>query len=61
MSELKPCPFCGGEAQCITEYCKEVELLVSKVNCTRCGIKTPYQHYANEAIDLWNRRVSDDT
>ena len=60
MSKLKPCPFCGGKAQNITEYHEDIRLFLSYVNCTNCGMWTGFQHYQNEAIEIWNRRVSDE-
>ena len=53
--ELKPCPFCGGEAEivtnnfcCVSVSCKEEE----------CRGYAKYLHYRNneKAITAWNRR-----
>jgi Lar family restriction alleviation protein len=63
MSELKPCPFCGGGidergGQC--NYAKET--MVLDLKCMSCGtifkfkskwVTNPYK----EAIEAWNRRV----
>ena len=65
MAELKPCPFCGGEAK--THVCAELDNEVLKiiygdkigVHCGKCGIATlPFTTEA-EAIDAWNRRTED--
>ena len=68
--ELKPCPFCGGEARAtIAPFAG-----VAFVECKRCsammgryhkGGKTDHDgfwtHFASkeEAIEAWNRRVDD--
>lgn len=71
--ELKPCPFCGGEAH-MTEasYTKSGELAQTSiqigwsqtyatyaVSCERCdiGMTNPYLN-ANAAIAAWNRRAN---
>lgn len=53
MSELLPCPFCGGEA----EICRHA--LVSWVRCKKCGVDTPAALPQDEqlAIDFWNTRA----
>ena len=65
MTELKPCPFCGGEidergGQC--NYGKRIMTLDLK--CDKCGtifkfksnwLVNPY----SEAIEAWNRREND--
>lgn len=53
MPELKPCPFCGGEANYqgfeLNNYC---------VYCRRCGSSTrKYYATKEEASEAWNRRV----
>lgn len=57
MSELKPCPFCGGKAVVIHEpFTNTVH-----IECISCGA-TSVRHLDNEkqAIKKWNRRVTDD-
>jgi len=54
MTELKPCPFCGGEAEVwvsdVTDraviYCKVCDARIMKPN-------------EREAIEAWNWRVSE--
>lgn len=56
MEQLKPCPFCGGEAE-IRSY----QYIFGKqfwVFCRGCGLTTPEQLDEKTAIKLWNRRVS---
>ena len=53
MTELKPCPFCGGEAEIYRHA------LVSWVRCKECGVDTPAALPQDEqlAIDFWNTRA----
>lgn len=53
--ELKPCPFCGGEA---TTYKAEGWHYVSCVN-DDCIASVSMQSFSSEeeAIDAWNRRA----
>lgn len=56
--ELKPCPFCGGEANIVEAS------LATKVVCVGCGAETGY-HYGlafgsdcmKNAIEHWNKRA----
>lgn len=57
MSELLPCPFCGGEAEIRGDS-------VLFVQCAKCGTRYGDRYYATkaEAIAAWNTRaVSGDT
>lgn len=52
--KLKPCPFCGGEADYRTMgNCVYIV-------CTKCGCNTQTFHYKErqEAIKAWNNRPS---
>ena len=59
---LKPCPFCGGEAKLIIKKSFDNVL----VQCSKCYCRTPYCdnpfEYKNiyerkeSAIKIWNRR-----
>lgn len=53
MSELKPCPFCGGEVEII----KESHWV--DVTCYECGFDMSRGSYA-EMIEAWNRRAHED-
>lgn len=68
-AELKPCPFCGGEAKIINYTNKEVSPHKNKtyVECSKCnsgtGVFTQKGvsiEYIQEAIEAWNRRVDDE-
>lgn len=67
--ELKPCPFCGGEAKMESSY--DLHFII-RCRCTKCNVRT--EGYAPDlkminaierieeckilAIKDWNRRVS---
>lgn len=63
MAELKPCPFCGGEAiinkkrDAIGSYysvaCKETNL------CSGHFIRTKHYNQKSDAIDAWNTRANE--
>ena len=63
-SELKPCPFCGGEAI----LCKELTSLDDRkavaVKCQSCGCNTGFyivdgvNTYTQTAINAWNKRIT---
>lgn len=57
MTELKPCPFCGGKAKFV------YHMPYNAVRCTKCKTygKTVVDMYEQqdgraEAIEAWNRR-----
>ena len=61
--ELKPCPFCGGQARLKKHYKLEQTWYVQ---CHKCGIRTPnstqtpYQNWAEARdypVKMWNRRA----
>ena len=55
MAELKPCPFCGGEAAFLGTTCT--------IKCKQCGgafIATNPVMTRMETAAAWNRRVNDD-
>ena len=74
MEQLKPCPFCGGEAKTEVSYiqCGGDELLLrAAVFCKVCGVGRtvrfnaelkPFEDFTenfNTAVDMWNRRATD--
>ena len=68
MEKLKPCPFCGGEADSRIVYGRR-KAMFYYVRCSKCLAQTFYFPYKNtertgvnpaeEAIKAWNRRESD--
>lgn len=49
--ELKPCPFCGGNAQ--INYAGADMLIL----CSKCLVCTESYHTKEEAVEAWNRRT----
>lgn len=55
--ELKPCPFCGGEAK----FYQNIEENNCFIECTKCQASSPLMyHYGDDAkphvIEAWNSR-----
>ena len=55
MSELKPCPFCGGEA--IEKRTCAAYNIKYEVVCTKCGCKTFKTVASPSHIIAWNTRA----
>jgi len=53
MSELKKCPFCGGEAEIYHWYERFY------VRCSKCLISTLSHPTKQKAIAAWNRRADE--
>ena len=72
MSELKPCPFCGGENIGVNRKAKEhfvwengafKRQTVSErfqIKCESCPCGTYFAFYLEDAINAWNRRVDNE-
>lgn len=52
--ELKPCPFCGGEAKIIDGG---ESTSFPYVYCTSCGTRSGYRLSEEDTIMAWNKRV----
>lgn len=62
MSELKPCPFCGGKGElcCWHGFMFFIFLLGRthySVRCNHCACETVRSIDKQFVIDRWNRRV----
>ena len=55
MKKLKPCPFCGSELILI-----ERTYGGTWVCCEGCYTETKLYNTEEEAIEAWNRRVTDE-
>lgn len=61
MSDLKPCPFCGGEARLLLNATRKIygkdEYRTGVVAC--CNVCEARMFYGNKklAIEAWNRRA----
>ena len=58
MTELRKCPFCGGEAS-QWEF-KKLAGRGAEIECIKCQAKIQ-RVTLKEAIEAWNKRVSCDT
>ena len=62
MFELKPCPFCGGEARTPFYYDPfdgyKGNLGRYRVRCSKCSAEIE-ERTMQEAIEAWNRRAED--
>ena len=65
-NELKPCPFCGGEAEVVPHKVFSKALEAWKVDCYRVECKnchaSSYQFWGTEeqAVNAWNRRADNE-
>lgn len=65
MTELKPCPFCGGEAEFYPAACIEKGWYIATVQCVSCaaqvcskpGLDRAEQEANESAIQAWNTRA----
>lgn len=58
MSELKPCPFCGGEAKIVKSPENEYIAICRNKQCNASVGFFP--NTRKEAIEAWNRRADDE-
>lgn len=57
---LKPCPFCGGQAA-VQEMRYSMLQSENFVKCVNCGAESSrYYDDAHSAINAWNRRVDNE-
>ena len=59
MAELKPCPFCGGEAF-VFKITENPLPMMCAVVCKACHAGTNHKTTEARAVEAWNRRSNDD-
>lgn len=60
--ELKPCPFCGGEAEVIKLENYHTQSYRYFVTCRVCGAEIPrISRSRQQAKSVWNRRADNET
>ena len=61
-TELKPCPFCGGEAE---EKSQTASLFNTRnvwyIRCKSCHSTGEPKWHPKQAIEAWNRRAEDES
>lgn len=57
--ELKPCPFCGGEAFAGSNFDND-HYVMCGADCDKCGGMVGYMKTEMAAIENWNRRTPSD-
>lgn len=60
MSELAPCPFCGGPADlAVGVHCGPADLGARTwwAKCVTCGVETTSSRERMAAVAAWNRRA----
>jgi len=55
MTELKPCPFCGGAGRILTHLTEDK----FTIECLGCGMRLRWFRSGEEAMESWNSRVTD--
>jgi len=59
MNELKPCPFCGCEAE-LEEHARKIGKRFFEVHCPnnscRVVVRTSNMETREDAVELWNKR-----
>lgn len=53
---LKPCPFCGADAEMVADLDGSYYASCSSMDCL-IGPETPHYPDEQEAVDTWNRRA----
>ena len=56
---LKPCPFCGGEAKSKSSVDVFGHEGFFSVLCRKCYARTGYYETEAEVIEAWNRRANE--
>lgn len=58
--ELKPCPFCGGEAHICLDIDSGIDYETYYfIHCKSCHVTTDSYITKEQAADMWNDRVTE--
>lgn len=64
MADLKPCPFCGGNAFIVVDHDAVVDTRGRcwgyTAVCGKCCTTSGLTYTAEKAIEAWNRRAGDE-
>lgn len=60
MEKLKPCPFCGGEAEVLRNPIINGAIHNAVVHCEECKARTTIYVFEKDAIEAWNTRAVDE-
>lgn len=59
MGTLKPCPFCGADAEIYRHYPNFARRVIVTVRCTQCRGNSGDWGRIDKAKNAWNRRVEE--
>lgn len=60
MIDLKPCPFCGGDAELKTWWAGlGVRRYIHRVQCSKCRCNSGDWKIKPKAVEAWNRRAGE--
>lgn len=61
MNALKPCPFCGGEAEINANYSEEKVFVFCKKCKSKGAVVLSCIDYSarDKAVEMWNRRMGE--
>ena len=58
--KLKPCPFCGGQAELLPQIFPPHSMEGFMIKCRQCSAnKLSFSHFQSQAVCEWNWRCID--